>query len=47
MEVLPILGLFIVLAVLAQRFGHDSRQRPASVEEAFACLVLAWHGELP
>ena len=47
MDALGILGLFLVLALLAVRFGHDSREHPASVEEALARQGFAWHGDQP
>ncbi|HET6315775.1 MAG TPA: hypothetical protein VFG86_04910 [Chloroflexota bacterium] len=43
MEALLILSLFLVLAVLAARFGHDSRERLTSSEEALARHGFAWH----
>ena len=46
MEALLILSLFIALALLAARFGHDSREHhPASVEETLARQGFAWHGD--
>ena len=45
MDALGILGLFLVLALLAVRFGHDSREHLASTEEALARQGFAWHGE--
>jgi hypothetical protein len=45
MEALLVLGLFIALALLAARFGHDSRAHLASTEEAFARQGFAWHGD--
>ena len=47
MDALLILSLFIVLALLAARFGHDSREHPASTEEALARQGFAWHGDQP
>jgi hypothetical protein len=47
MDALLVLSLFLVLALLAARFGHDSRDRLASNEEAFARQGFAWHGEQP
>ncbi len=47
MDALLILSLFIVLALLAARFGHDSREHLASTEEAFARQGFAWHAERP
>jgi hypothetical protein len=47
MEALVILGLFVVLALLAARFGHDSRERVASIEEALARQGFTWHGDRP
>jgi hypothetical protein len=42
MEALVILSLFLVLALLAARFGHDSREQLASAEEALARQGFAW-----
>jgi hypothetical protein len=47
MEALLVLSLFLVLALLAARFGHDSREHLASSEEALARQGFAWHGEQP
>ena len=47
MEALLILSLFIALALLAARFGHDSREHAASSEEALARQGFAWHGDQP
>jgi hypothetical protein len=49
MDALLILGLFIVLALLAARFGHDSREHLASSEETLARqgFLRAWHGDRP
>jgi hypothetical protein len=47
MDALVVLSLFIILALLAARFGHDSREHPASAEEALAHHGFAWHGERP
>ncbi|HEY3034605.1 MAG TPA: hypothetical protein VGJ54_08105, partial [Streptosporangiaceae bacterium] len=49
MDALLILSLFLVLALLATRFGHDSREHLASSEEAFARhgFLQAWHGDQP
>ena len=47
MEALLVLGLFLFLALLAARFGHDSREHPASAEEALARQGFAWHGDQP
>ena len=43
MEALVILGLFVALAILAARFGHDSREHLASAEEVFARHAVAWN----
>lgn len=43
MEALLILSLFVALALLAARFGHDSREKLASREEALAHQGFAWH----
>jgi hypothetical protein len=45
MEALLILCLFVVLAVLAARFGHDSREHLASAEEAFSGHGFSWQGD--
>ena len=42
MEVLVILSLFIGLAILATRFGYDSRNRIRSAEERLGAQGLAW-----
>jgi hypothetical protein len=47
MDALLVLSLFLVLALLAARFGHDSREHVASSEEAFARQGFAWHGDRP
>jgi len=47
MEALLILSLFLVLSALAARFGHDSREHPASAEEAFARQGFALQGDQP
>jgi len=47
MDALVVLSFFLILALLAARFGHDSREHPASAEEALAHHGFAWHGERP
>jgi hypothetical protein len=47
MDALLILGLLLLLALLAARFGHDSRDTLASSEEALARQGFAWHAERP
>ena len=42
MEILIIVALFVALAVLAPRFGVDSRDRLPAREEDLAALGLAW-----
>jgi hypothetical protein len=42
MEALLIIGMLLGLAMLAPRFGHDSREHCASAEEAFARHGFAW-----
>jgi len=42
MEALLIVGLLLVLAVLAPRLGRDSREYPASAEEALARKGVTW-----
>ena len=45
MDALLVLTLFLVLTLLATRFGHDSREQLASSEEAFARQGFAWQGD--
>jgi hypothetical protein len=47
MEALLILSLFVALALVAARFGHDSREHPASGEELLARQGFAWHEDQP
>ena len=47
MDALVVLSLFIILALLASLFGHDSREHPASVEEVLAHHGFTWHRERP
>ncbi len=47
MDALLVLSLFIALALLATRFGHDSREHLASSEEALARQGFAWHEDRP
>jgi len=47
MDALLVFTLFLILALLAARFGHDSREKMASSEEAFARRGFAWHGDRP
>jgi hypothetical protein len=42
MEAFLILGLLASLAVLAVRFGHDSRDRFSSHEERLSAHGFAW-----
>jgi hypothetical protein len=42
MEALLTIGLLLGLAILAPRFGYDSREHPASAEEGFAHQGFAW-----
>jgi len=44
MEVLLIVSSFVALAVLAARFGYDSREQLLSIEESFAKQGFAWRG---
>jgi hypothetical protein len=44
MELLIIVALLVALALLAMRFGADSRDRTRAGEEDFAALGLAWDG---
>ena len=44
MEALLIIGLLLALAILAARFGHDSREHIASQEELLAQRGLTWAG---
>jgi hypothetical protein len=41
-EALVLVGLACALALLAGRFGHDSRETPYSKEEQLAALGVAW-----
>jgi hypothetical protein len=43
MDALVVLSLFLILALLAARFGHDSREHLSSTEEALARQGFAWH----
>jgi hypothetical protein len=45
MDALLVLSLFLVLALLAARFGRDSRVHLASTEEAFARQGFTWPGD--
>ena len=45
MDALLVLSLFLLLALLAARFGHDSREHLASTEEALAHQGFAWHAD--
>jgi hypothetical protein len=45
MDALLVLSLFILLALLAARYGYDSREHPSSVEEALARHGFAWHAD--
>jgi hypothetical protein len=47
MDALLVLSLFLLLALLAARFGHDSREHLASTEETFAHQGFAWHADRP
>jgi hypothetical protein len=49
MDALLVLSLFLLLALLAARFGHDSREHLTSAEETFARqgFLKAWHGDQP
>ena len=47
MDALLVLCLFLLLALLAARFGHDSREQLASSEEALARQGFVWHGDQP
>ncbi len=42
MELLVILSLFIGLAILAVRYGYDSRDRLRSAEDILGAQGLAW-----
>ena len=44
MDALLVFSLFLLLALLATRFGHDSREQLAPNEEAFARHGFAWQG---
>ncbi|HET6316804.1 MAG TPA: hypothetical protein VFG86_10115 [Chloroflexota bacterium] len=45
MEALLVLCLFLLLPLLAARFGRDSREQQVSAEETFARHGFAWHGD--
>ena len=45
MDALLVFSLFLALALLAARFGHDSREHLASSEEQLARQGFAWHGD--
>ena len=45
MEVLLIVSSFVALAVLAARFGYDSREQLPSVEDLLAKQGFAWQGD--
>jgi hypothetical protein len=45
MEILVILSFFIGLAILAPRFGHDSRDRFSSDEDRMTRRGFVWGGE--
>jgi len=47
MELLLCVGLLITLAVLALRYGHDSRDTIHSKEQQLACFGMAWPGGVP
>ena len=42
MDVIVILAFLVILGVLANRYGHDSRERPRSPEERLAASGFAW-----
>jgi hypothetical protein len=44
MELLIIVALLVALALLALRFGADSRDRPRGHEESQAAFGLTWAG---
>ena len=44
MEAVLIFGLLLLLALLAARFGHDSREHLTSAEEALARQGFTWSG---
>jgi hypothetical protein len=47
MDALLVLSLLLILALLAARFGHDSREHLASTEEALARqgFLQPWYGD--
>lgn len=47
MELLAIVLFCLVVAILAPRFGYDSRERMQSNEEQLACYGLTWGAALP
>jgi hypothetical protein len=42
MEALLIISLLLTLAILAPRFGHDSREHLAGAEEVLARRGVIW-----
>jgi hypothetical protein len=47
MELLLSVVALIVLAVLAMRYGHDSRTGIQSKEHQLACFGMTWPGGVP
>lgn len=47
MEALVVLTIFVVLAALAARFGHDSREGPRSKEHDLARYGVTWESAAP
>ena len=45
MEVLLIVSSLVALALLAARFGYDSREQLPSLEESLAKQGFAWQGD--
>jgi hypothetical protein len=47
MEVIVAIGVLVLLALLAVRFGHDSRELPRSREHELASLGMTWAEVVP
>ncbi|HEV2106965.1 MAG TPA: hypothetical protein VGR16_01735 [Thermomicrobiales bacterium] len=47
MEFIVAIGVLGLLAILAVRFGHDSRELPRSKEHELASLGMTWAEVLP
>jgi len=47
MELLFCVATLVILALLAVRYGHDSRDTMHSKEQELACFGMAWPGGVP